>query len=97
MSSPYNRNLSRISEIIKGLTEEELRVANRLIGERQRFFWQKRNVKALERFFLNDRVYFDHKGQRICGTIVKINQRTVSIDTDDGVDWKVSPTLLRRT
>lgn len=96
MSSPYNRNLARLSEIVKSLTEEELRVVRDMIGDRLRFFWKKRNVKALQRFLINDKVCFNHAGQTICGTVVKINQRTISIDTDGATSWKVSPTLLRK-
>jgi len=41
-------------------------------------------------------VYFIHSkdGRKICGTVTKINQKTVKLLTDTGVRWTVSSSLI---
>ncbi len=46
-------------------------------------------------FRLMDRVYFHHGGEHITGTVVRINQRTLSVLTDTGRRWTVAHKLLR--
>jgi hypothetical protein len=42
------------------------------------------------------RVYFiNNDGNRIVGTIVRLNQKTITIKSDDGVRWRVSPYFLK--
>ncbi|MBC8388880.1 MAG: hypothetical protein H8E13_12635 [Actinobacteria bacterium] len=54
-------------------------------------------IKEVHDFDLLDRVYFiNNDGNRIIGTIVRLNQKTVTIKSDDGVRWRVSPYFLKR-
>jgi hypothetical protein len=46
---------------------------------------------------LGDKVFFSsEEGQKLAGTVVKLNRKTVSLCTHDGNHWRVSPVLLRR-
>jgi hypothetical protein len=48
-------------------------------------------------FRCGDKVAFEDKHlNTVVGTIVRINQRTASIDPDDGTTWRVGFALLRR-
>lgn len=48
-------------------------------------------------FGVGDRVEFTDKwGKKQTGTVTKINQRTVSLDADTGVSWRVSPRFLTK-
>ena len=48
-------------------------------------------------FNIGDNVYFMSKaGEKISGVIKKINQRSITVDTGDFSQWKVSPSLLTK-
>ena len=52
-------------------------------------------ARDLARFHPGDRVWFrTEDGLRITGVVVRINQKTISIHTDDHHDWRVSPHVL---
>src|SRR3712207_332505 len=81
---------------IDKLTEAELIDLNYRIVERLRFLHQmKAHAKMLE-FKIGDRVAFHAEGGTIVGILTRYNKRTVTVITDDGRQWNVSPTLLSR-
>ena len=81
---------------IDKLTEEELRNLNHRVVERLRFLAQMRAHGAMMKFSIGERVSFDADNHRkIAGTLAKYNKKTVTIITDDGHRWNVSPGLLR--
>jgi len=45
-------------------------------------------------FHPGKKVSFVHKRQKIYGEVTKTNQKSVSVKTDDGHNWNVSPGLL---
>ena len=47
-------------------------------------------------FRVNDRVYFLHNGTKMVGSIIKVNQKTCKVLTDDRGRWTVTSTLLKR-
>ena len=54
------------------------------------------HVEMLE-FKIGDRVTFQPPGQgRLEGMLTRYNQKTVTVITDAGQKWNVSPALLRR-
>lgn len=54
-----------------------------------------KNSQALARFDLGDRVQFKTSdGKTIKGTIIRVNKKTVSLHSDDHMNWKVSPSFL---
>src|SRR3954453_18276061 len=82
---------------IDKLTEAELVDLNHRIVERLRFLQQmKAHAKMLE-FRIGDRVAFRAEGgDAIEGMLTRYNRRTVTVITDDGRHWNVSPTFLSR-
>ncbi len=82
---------------IDTLTEAELTDLNNRIVARLRFLTQMRAHAAMLEFKIGDRVSFQPEGHRgVVGMLTRYNRKTVTIITDDGQRWNVSPTLLRR-
>ncbi len=82
---------------IDQLTEAELIDLNHRVVERLRFLHQMRaHVEMLE-FKIGDRVTFQPPGQgQLEGMLTRYNQKTVTVITDTGQKWNVSPALLGR-
>jgi hypothetical protein len=81
---------------IDHLTEPELIELNRRIVERLRMMHQmKAHVRMLE-FAIGERVWFQTESNRVEGMLVRYNKKSVTVVTDDGGRWTVSPALLRR-
>ena len=80
---------------IQHLSEDDLRFLNAQIVERLKLLAQAQSTVQLARFNLGDRVSFPGPaGNTIHGTIIKLNKKTAGIQTTDGQQWKVAPTLL---
>lgn len=82
---------------IDKLTEAELVDLNHRIVERLRFLNRARaHIQMLE-FKIGDRVTFQPEGRGlVVGMLTRYNKRTVTIITDDGRQWNVSPSLLHK-
>ena len=90
--------IDRVSavEAIKRLDEDDLLFLNRLIVERLRLISQARATGLMASFTKGDRVGFQAPdGRAVEGVVLRLNQKTVSIATDDGCQWNVAPGLLR--
>jgi hypothetical protein len=86
--------MSRIN--IDHLTEAELLDLNHRIVQRLRLLNQVRAHKAMLEFRIGDRVTFELEGgEVVCGILTRYNKKSVTIITDDGHRWNVSPRLLR--
>jgi len=82
-------------EAIKRLNEEDLRFLNRLIVERLKLLSQARATEEMICFTRGDRVSFQgHNGKILDCMVIRLNKKTVSVLTDDGRQWNVSPGLL---
>jgi hypothetical protein len=80
---------------IDGLTEAELVDLNNRIVERLRFLHQMRSHKRMLEFGIGDRVAFRPDGRPgVTGIITRYNKKTVTVITDTGERWNVSPSLL---
>lgn len=78
------------------LTESELIDLNRRIVERLRMIRQVHaHVKMLE-FRIGERVWFQTDLRRVEGVLVRYNKKSVTVVTDDGERWTVSPGFLQR-
>lgn len=83
---------------IDQLTEAELIDLNNRIVERLKFLSQMRAHSEMLEFSVGDRVTFNPDGRRpIRGVLTKYNRKTVTVITDDGQRWNVSPSFLRRS
>lgn len=81
---------------IDKLTEAELTDLNHRIVARLRFLSQMRAHARMLEFKIGDRVSFQPEGHRsVVGMVTRYNRKTVTVITDDGQHWNVSPTLLR--
>ena len=81
---------------IDKLSEDELIDLNHRVVERLRFLEQMRAHGAMLEFSIGQRVTFDANGRPpVTGTLTKYNKKTVTVISDDGHRWNVSPSFLR--
>jgi hypothetical protein len=82
---------------IDKLTEAELIDLNNRIVERLRFLNHMRAHAQMLEFRIGDRVSFQPQGRApVIGMLTRYNRKTVTVITDDGHHWNVSPQFLRR-
>ncbi len=82
---------------IDHLTESELVHLNEKIVQRLRIMRQMRAHVQMLDFTLGERVWFQTDRQEVVeGTLVRYNKKSVTVLTDDGYRWNVSPGFLRR-
>jgi hypothetical protein len=82
---------------IDQLTEAELIALHHRIVERLRFLEQMRAHGTMLAFSIGERVSFTPKDRPpLTGMVVKYNKKTVTVITDDGQRWNVSPSLLSK-
>jgi hypothetical protein len=79
---------------IDGLSERELIDLNRRIVERLRMLQQLRAHKDMLQFSVGQRVRFRHDARTIEGILTRYNRKTVTVLTDAGEHWNVSPSLI---
>jgi len=82
---------------IDKLSEPELIDLNHRIVARLRFLRQMRAHAEMLEFRIGDRVTFEPPGHRsLEGMLTRYNKKTVTVITDDGGQWNVSPIYLRK-
>lgn len=82
---------------IDQLTEDELIELNHRIVERLKFLESMHTHKEMMQFNPGEQVSFEPPGRgRQIGTLVKYNKKTVTIITESGQKWNVSPHLLSK-
>jgi hypothetical protein len=82
---------------IDGLGEPELIDLNNRIVERLRFLHQARAHSRMLEFSVGDRVSFHPEGSEpLLGVLTRYNKKTVTVITEQGQHWNVSPNLLRK-
>jgi len=82
---------------IDSLSYDELVELNHKIVERLKFLDSMHTHKEMMQFSPGDRVCFEHAGrEKQIGTLVKYNKKTVTVITESGQKWNVSPHLLRK-
>jgi hypothetical protein len=82
---------------IDGLTETELIDLNNRIVERLRFLHQARAHSRMLEFSVGDRVSFQPEGREpVLGVLTRYNKRTVTVITEQGQRWNVSPGVLSK-
>jgi len=80
---------------IDQLSAEELVVLNHRIVERLKMLESLEAHKSMMQFHPGARVSFDSShNERLTGTIMKFNRKTVTVVTDNGQRWNISPHLL---
>lgn len=88
--------ISEFEHFLNRLSEEDLRLLNRMVVERLKLYHKARDLTSLAKFNLMDRVCFMHDEKTITGRVIKLNRRSVTVRTDDGRHWNVSPGFISR-
>ena len=92
---PEHRDPMKID--IDRLTEAELIDLNHRIVARLRLLNQMRAHSEMLEFKIGDRVAFRASGQgRVEGMLTRYNKKTVTVITDDGRQWNISPNFLSK-
>ena len=82
---------------IDRLTEAELIDLNHRIVERLRLLQHMRAHVDMLEFKIGERVTFQPDGRGpVQGMLVRYNRKSVTVVTDDGHRWNVSPSLLSK-
>lgn len=80
---------------VDGLSEDELIELNHKIVSRLRILRQMRSHVAMLEFRIGERVRFSPAGRDdVVGTLTRYNKKTVTVITENGEHWNVSPSLL---
>lgn len=75
------------------LSAEDLRSVNQAV----KAAYTMLQSRAKFAFYIGEPVSFTTRsGHPITGKVVKINQKTINVRTNTGMEWKVSPSLLRK-
>lgn len=79
-------------------SEAELMELNHQIVERLRLMRQVRRYEQMAALDSGEPVSFTtDSGKIITGVVVRFNHKTVTVRTEDGLSWRVSPSLLSKT
>lgn len=82
---------------IDSMNYDELVELNHKIVERLKFLDSMHTHKEMMQFSPGDQVCFEPPGRDVqFGTLVKYNTKTVTVITESGQKWNVSPHLLRK-
>ena len=82
---------------IDRLSEAELVDLNHRIVARLRFLQQMRAHSEMLDFRIGDRVVFQPPGEAsVAGMLTRYNRKTVTVITDEGRKWNVSPGVISR-
>lgn len=82
---------------IDHLNEDELMELNHRIIERLKFLESMHTHKEMMQFNPGEQVSFEPPGRgRLIGTLVKFNKKTVTVITESGQKWNVSPHVLSK-
>ena len=82
---------------IDKLNEKELIDLNHRIVERLKFIDSMKAHAEMLEFSVGEKVSFCPPGRKeMVGVLVKYNQKTVTVLTEDGQKWNVSPHFLQK-
>jgi hypothetical protein len=82
---------------LESMSYDELVALNQKIVERLKFLDAMHTHREMMQFAPGDQVSFEPPGRgKQFGTLVKYNKKTVTVITENGQKWNVSPHLLRK-
>jgi hypothetical protein len=82
---------------IDSMSYDELVELNQKIVERLKFLDSMHTHKEMMQFSPGDKICFEAPGRgKQFGTLVKYNKKTVTVITESGHKWNVSPHLLTK-
>ena len=75
---------------IENLSLEELVKLHSKIVRRMRELPRAKVYEKLPGFQIGDQISFEHEGNRITGTVIRVNRKSLSVRTGQG-SWYVDP------
>ncbi len=89
--------IKRHGPFVDSLSLPELRIVNRMVVERIRLIQKAGTLYSMSQFHAGDRVSWKGSdGSTQTGIIMRLNQKSISVNTGDGGYWNVSPELLNK-
>ena len=88
--------ISQCEHFLNNLSENDLRLLNRMVVERLNLYRKAKDLNSLAKFNIADRVFFTHNKKNFFGIIIKLNRRSATVQVYDGKQWTVSPQLLTK-
>ncbi len=79
---------------LKKMSTDELVALNHRIVERLKYLESVQTYKSMRAFNIGAKVSFESREGRELGTLVKYNRKTVTVITEGGIRWNISPHLL---
>jgi hypothetical protein len=96
MNETGEANLPKLISVLERLTEQELHQLNHVIVARLRLMQQIKAHGQMINFRIGQHVRFtSSSGQLIRGVISRHNRKSVTLVTDSGEQWRVSPALIQ--
>ncbi len=92
----FRSKIEKIESLINKLSKEELHLAHEKIAKRMLLLNSKEQAEILKSLRVGDRVSFYHKGERIEGTIIRLNKVSAQVIDIQKHYWKISPSLLTK-
>jgi len=87
-----------VESFINLMDLDELIKLPNYIAKRIKFLSDTKVMEKIPGFELLEKVYFfDDKGNRIDGTVIRLNKKSVAIKTGSRMEWRVSPHFLQRS
>lgn len=100
MKKPPSGNTGKainLAELIDDMSEEKLVALHNIIVNRLNMLHHLRTRQSMEDFRPGDVVSFrTEDGQTVTGVLVRLNKKTVTVHTESGARWNVTPQLLTR-
>ena len=88
---------SDVKSFIDIMDLDELVKLSEYIYKRIKFLGETMVFERIQEFEILDKVSFiDNTGNILKGTVVRLNKRTVTVKSDEGKVWLISPFLLNR-
>lgn len=85
--------MEKVFSSIAKMNEKELRQVVRAVKERHSFLVTQKVL----RFEVGDKVKFKGRwGKTEKGKVTSLNRTTLAVKTDEGVTWRISPSLLTK-
>jgi len=83
-----------IDSFLDKFSESQLKQLHHKIIDRLNLQRKLQTLKAMSEFNPGDHISFDHSDTTYFGEVIKLNKKTVSIETEDGEFWNISPHVL---
>lgn len=82
---------------IENLSLGELRELQWKILKRMQKLRKMKLYEDLQKFDVGDRISFKGKGEELLtGTVIRVNQKSLTVKTDHGTMWYVAPALATK-